>query len=135
MKAVLLSIKPEWWDLILEGVKGLEIRKNAPEGGKGGPEPWPLTVLAYVSGTGCVKGQFSCPGFIKTNKLDILEAQSCVPLRGLKQYASGKPLYGWIVKDAMAYEEPCPLAEFGLTRPPMSWQYIEIPDQEIMEGV
>lgn len=44
--------------------------------------------------------------------------------------AGGKSLYGWIVGEAEEYETPSPLAEFGLTRPPMSWQYIEIPDDK-----
>ena len=30
MKAILASIKPEWWKKILAGDKGLEIRKSAP---------------------------------------------------------------------------------------------------------
>ena len=49
---------------------------------------------------------------------------------GSEKYAGGKLLYGWIVGEAEEYETPSPLAEFGLTRPPMSWQYIEIPDDK-----
>lgn len=30
MRAVLMSIKPEWWEKILAGEKDLEIRKTAP---------------------------------------------------------------------------------------------------------
>lgn len=67
MRAVLLSIKPEWWEKILAGEKDLEIRKTAPRAGAGGPEPWPLLVLAYVSGTGAVLGQFLCMGWVKSN--------------------------------------------------------------------
>ena len=54
MKAVLLSLKPEWWEKILAGEKDMEIRKTAPQGGAGEPEPWPVLVLVYVSGTGGV---------------------------------------------------------------------------------
>lgn len=39
MRAVLLSIKPEWWEKILAGEKDLEIRKTAPRAGAGGTEP------------------------------------------------------------------------------------------------
>ena len=42
----------------------------------------------------------------------------------------GKSLYGWIVGEAEEYDTPSPLAEFGLNRPPMSWQYVEVPDPE-----
>ena len=39
-------------------------------------------------------------------------------------------MYGWIVGEAEEYDTPSPLAEFGLNRPPMSWQYVEVPDLE-----
>lgn len=65
MKAVLLSLKPEWWEKILAGEKDMEIRKTAPQGGAGEPEPWPVLVLVYVSGTGGVQGKFLCPGYVK----------------------------------------------------------------------
>ena len=122
--------KPEWWEKILAGEKDLEIRKTAPRAGAGGPEPWPLLVLAYVSGTGAVLGQFLCMGWVKSNCFRYLASRSCVPAEDLEKYAGGKSLYGWIVGEAEEYETPSPLAEFGLTRPPMSWQYIEIPDDK-----
>ena len=130
MRAVLMSMKREWWEKILSGEKTMEIRKTMPRGGAGGENPWPLLVLVYVSGTGAVQGQFLCAGWVKTNFLACLEKQSCVPLKDLERYAGGvnKSLCGWIVKEPEKYETPHPLAEFGLTRPPMSWQYIEIPD-------
>lgn len=130
VRAVLLSIKPEWWEKILTGEKDLEIRKTAPRGGAGGAEPWPLLVLAYVSGTGAVLGQFLCMGWVKSNCWRYLSSRSCVPEEDLKKYAGGKSLYGWIVGEAEEYDTPSPLAEFGLNRPPMSWQYVEIPNPE-----
>ena len=130
MRAVLLSIKPEWWEKILAGEKDLEIRKTAPRDGAGGPDPWPLLVLAYVSGTGAVLGQFLCMGWVKSNCFRYLASRSCVPAEDLEKYAGGKSLYGWIVGEAEEYDTPSPLAEFGLNRPPMSWQYVEVPDLE-----
>ena len=128
--AIFPLVKPEWWEKILAGEKDLEIRKTAPRAGAGGPEPWPLLVLAYVSGTGAVLGQFLCMGWVKSNCFRYLASRSCVPAEDLEKYAGGKSLYGWIVGEAEEYETPSPLAEFGLTRPPMSWQYIEIPDDK-----
>ena len=110
--------------------KDPEIRKTVPRGGAGEPEPWPLLVLAYVSGTGAVLGQFLCMGWVKSNCWRYLSSRSCVPEEDLKKYAGGKSLYGWIVGEAEAYDTPSPLAEFGLNHPPMSWQYVEIPDPE-----
>lgn len=77
MKAVLLSLKPEWWEKILAGEKDMEIRKTAPQGGAGEPEPWPVLVLVYVSGTGGVQGKFLCPGYVKTNLLAGLQRRAC----------------------------------------------------------
>jgi predicted transcriptional regulator len=128
MKAVIMSLKPRWWEKMLSGEKTLEIRKTAPAGGAGDENPWPLLVLVYVSGTGEVRGQFTCHGWIKTNLFNCLAGRSCVPIEDLEKYAAGKSLCGWTVKDPQKYDTPRPLAEFGLERPPMSWQYIEIPD-------
>lgn len=136
MRAVIMSVKPKWWEKMLAGEKDLEIRKTAPKGGAGGPEPWPLLVLVYVSGTGAVQGQFTCPGYIKTNLLAGIHQRACLTLADLTAYAGGpgKSVCAWIVKAPEKYDDPCPLAEFGLTRPPMSWQYIEIPDKEEIEA-
>ena len=68
------------------------------------------------------------PGYVKTNYMPYLAPASCVPLPALEKYADGGSLYGWGVQDPVKYETPALLAEFGLTRPPMSWQYVEIPD-------
>lgn len=94
VRAVLLSIKPEWWEKILAGEKDLEIRKTAPRDETGGPDPWPLLVLAYVSGARAVLGQFLCMGWVKSNCFRYLASRSCVPVEDLEKYAGGKPLYG-----------------------------------------
>ncbi len=68
------------------------------------------------------------PWMDKDQSFKLLAGQSCVPMEDLEKYAAGKSLCGWTVKDPQKYDTPSPLAEFGLERPPMSWQYIEIPD-------
>jgi predicted transcriptional regulator len=83
-------------------------------------------VFVYVSGTGAVQGEFTCPGCIGTNLVQILEKQSCVSLEDLKRYAGGKSIYGWIVKSPKKYDRPKPLSEFYLSGPPVSWQYIDL---------
>ena len=85
MKAVLMSVKPEWWEKILSGEKTLEIRKSAPQSKDGRAFRWPLTVLVYVSGTGSVQGEFTCPGWVKTNLLEILVERSGVKLEDVKE--------------------------------------------------
>ena len=131
MKAVLASVKPEWWEKILSGEKTLEIRKSAPQSKDGQVFNWPLIALVYVSGTGAVQGQFTFPGWVKTNMLEMLVERSGVKLEDLRAYAKGGCLYGWEVENPQKYATPSPLAEFGLVRPPMSWQYVEIPDAAV----
>ena len=129
MLAVLMSMKPEWWEKILAGDKVLEIRKTHPQSKNHADLEWPLTVLVYVSGTGAVQGQFLCPGEISYRIVQDLEEMSCVPREDLLKYAKGRRLSGWIVQSPEKLDAPSPLVEFGLDRPPMSWQYVEIPDE------
>ena len=89
MKAILVSVKPEWWEKILSGEKTLEIRKSAPRSKDGQVFNWPLIALVYVSGTGAVQGQFTFPGWVKTNMLEMLVERSGVKLEGLRSYAKG----------------------------------------------
>lgn len=131
MTAVLLSIKPVWWAMIASGKKKLEIRKSAPDPARFDYEP--MQVLVYVSGTKHVMGRFTCHTILKTTQLERLQEMSCVPMAELEVYADGGPLYGWHVADVEQFMEPVPLAELGLTRPPVSWQYIDIPDEAVME--
>lgn len=70
MLAVLMSMKPEWWEKILGGEKTLEIRKTHPQNER---LEWPVTVLVYVSGTGAVQGQFLCPGEVSYRTMQDLE--------------------------------------------------------------
>ena len=134
MKAVVASVKREWWGKMLAGEKTMEIRKSAPQSKDGRTFTWPFTVLVYVSGTGTIRGKFTCPGWVKTNLLEMLVDQSCVPLENLRAYAKGGSLYGWMIQNAEKFDIPVPLAEVGLTKPPMSWQYVEIPEsQDLLE--
>ena len=92
MLAVLMSMKPEWWEKILTGEKTVEIRKSHPQNER---LEWPVTVLVYVSGTGAVQGQFLCPGEVSYRTMQDLEEMSCVPREDLLKYAKGKRLSHW----------------------------------------
>lgn len=70
-----------------------------------------------------------CPGEVSYRTMQDLEEMSCVPREDLLKYAKGRRLSGWIVQSPEKFDAPSPLAEFGLDRPPMSWQYVEIPDE------
>lgn len=53
--------------------------------------------------------------------------QSCVDWNELRKYLSNKnrDFYGWHISDLVIYDKPKKLGEFGLTRPPQSWCYVQ----------
>ena len=75
-----------------------------------------------------MQGKFTCWGWVRTNLLEMLVERSGVSLEALRAYAKGGSLYGWVIQFPEKFNTPSPLAEFGLNHPPMSWQYVEIPD-------
>ena len=85
-------------------------------------------VLVYVSGTGAVQGNFSAMGTRKPISCSIWKTVMRTAGRPGK-VRRGKCVSGWFIEAPEKFDTPSPLAEFGLDRPPMSWQYVEIPDE------
>ena len=130
MKAVLMSINPNWCSLIANGVKTIEVRKNKPK------LETPFKVYIYCTvGTGgiddrivmrrnhCGKviGEFVCDEII-TYQYDecigypIPEGspvflQIRMSLGALIAYGKGKDLYGWHISNLEIYDEPRALRE------------------------
>lgn len=50
---------------------------------------------------------------------------SCLTWKELQEYGKGKPLYGWHISDLKIYDKPILLEELGVTRPPLSWMFVE----------
>lgn len=102
MKAVLISIKPKWCDLIRRGRKTVEVRKTCPK------LEVPFKVYIYETmdggrGSGLVFGEFVCTGFdvfrpigkgISIKRFPALY-ESCLTLDEIVKYAQGEPVYGW----------------------------------------
>ena len=123
-KAVLISIKQKWVDLILAGEKRTEIRKTAPKITK------PFDMYIYECGTGRVVAVCECQSILEYNMneagVDLLSRSSCVPKKQIREYAGRRTsLYGWSLHKARWFKEPKRLEEFGLKRPPQSWQYTD----------
>lgn len=118
-KAVLMSIKPHWCDLIRSGRKTVEVRKNRPM--------LDVPFKAYIyetqdGGRGCgmVIGEFVCAGFdiftpveegVRFKRFRALW-QSCLSLNDFKKYAQEKPVYGWQISDLKIYDKPRSLYNF-----------------------
>ena len=138
MKTILMSIRPEWCELIISGRKSLELRKQHPK------EKGPFRVLVYCSSggkkiyrngnllNGNIIGEFVCPVIadlgrvcdFSPGKIERIEALSCVKWEHMLVYAEPKPLHGWVISDYFSYVTPKTLGEIGVKRAPQSWQYI-----------
>lgn len=155
-KAVMLSIRPQWCELIAQGKKTVEVRKTRPK-----IEP-PFRCYIYQtlpkSGDwnerdGRVIGEFVCDATIplefyaSDESFFDTEPPFAVPETGMtdreiaKYLGNGKLGYGWHISDLVIYDTPKKLNEFAmckdcgkyfkwhrLTRPPQSWCYVEEED-------
>lgn len=141
-KAVLISIRPKWCELIASGKKTLEIRKTRPK------LKTPFKCYIYETrgfervgndnlncviggnGRGMVIGEFSCSGIVWHGGSDLIVKEdresatdgSCVSREELFDYLGIMPgtrvydkkceFYGWHISDLMIYDEPKKLSEF-----------------------
>ena len=141
-KAVLISIRPEWCEKIINGRKTIEVRKTRP---KMNP---PFKCYIYKCGNGKVIGEFTCnrvTNLFSNSRFwldedDVLH--TCLSAAEMRKYANGaRGLYGWHISDLRVYDHPRDLWEFyavpnevevalkakpkPITRPPQSWRYVE----------
>lgn len=68
--------------------------------------------------------------YIRVNQLNqhadiCITAETCLNINQLQSYLNDQKGYGWHISDLKIYDEPIELSEFGLTRPPQSWCYVE----------
>ena len=134
-RAVLISIRPEWVEKILNGEKTIEIRKSMPKC------ELPCKVYVY-----CTKGTRPCmygwrnafysqspnlngkivAGFT-LNKVDFIKMPTNLPQEFLEKsclngseimaYLGGdfyKDFYAWHIEDLVVYDKPKELHEFGV---------------------
>lgn len=146
-KAVLISIKPKWCELIANGKMTIEVRKTKP---KLNP-PFKcyiyctsiksLNLQEYVdvhkatggavdSWSGKVIGEFVCKEIETLHSNAVFNAPalyslSCMTRDEYFKYSTDHTVYLWDISDPKIYDEPKELSEFGLTRPPQSWCYVE----------
>lgn len=118
MPVIVMSLHERWWYKMVAGEKLLEIRKTKPQ------VAGPFKVLVYITGTGCIYGQFICPEVIEVKNYHDIEQKSCVPLEQIDRYGKGKALAGWEVAMVQEYKDPKPLEDYGIYRAPQSWQYL-----------
>ena len=77
---------------------------------------------------GKVMGEFVCDTFVvdKTFGHDALfNAAACITDVEAAAYCLNAEMYGWHISELEIYDTPKKLSEFGLTRAPQSWCYVE----------
>ena len=54
-----------------------------------------------------------------------LYSKSCLSFADIYEYIGERYGYAWHISDLKIYDKPKELSEFGLSRPPQSWCYVE----------
>lgn len=139
-KAILMSIRPEWCDLILQGKKTVEVRKTRPK------MKTPFKVYIYctkapragwlriVPGKGWLRldslviGEFTCDRISTITPQGPFSIRNgvsgcCLTYDEVKEYAGWnniavphdrlRDLYGWYISDLKIYDKPRDLDEFS----------------------
>ena len=137
MKSVLISIKPKYCELIVNGEKMIEVRKTRPK------IETPFKCYIYMSQGGLkdlgsyreciyktrkkVIGEFVCDkvysiknrGFCFSvategeSITDEIARQSCLDYYDMVNYLGDKEGYGWHISDLKIYDNPKELSEFN----------------------
>ena len=133
-KAVLISIRPKWCELIAAGRKTLELRKSVPNIQipfkcyiYQTKKKWIYKVLkrfssfdwaqSVMSGQTNVIGEFTCDyilRFCHMANADIAERVSCVRREEIFEYSCGKEVFGWHISDLKVYDKPKALTDFAV---------------------
>ncbi len=152
MRAVLISIRPEWVEKILSGEKTLEVRKNRPNMGT----PFKCYIYCTNSGVamgmwgkhGKVVGEFVCDkitwlthtsfsGFPGNRLVAIKDGymidgsfpiyKSLLTTQQIEKYLDGKDGYVWHISNMKIYDTPKPLSEFkGLRKTKFGYEPAEV---------
>ena len=149
-KEVLISIRPEWCDLILTGAKELEIRRTRPKI----EPPFKCHIYCtkyrrrgingflkpdgnYIFGNGNVIADFICdkiidigvpyPAYSAQMNQDILKA-ACMSYSEMHRYAGHDTVYGLHISDLHIFDHSESLDKYGVKRAPQSWCYVDDAD-------
>jgi len=120
---ILLSIKPEFAQKILNGSKLYELRRVIPKAQIS-------RVVMYSSSPVCqIVGEFSVEEILKepVQKLwRLTKEYSGISREKYFRYFAGKGIgYAIKVGKVMKYDEGLSLSHFGVERPPQSFQYLK----------
>ena len=139
-KAVLISVKPKWCELILRGKKTVEVRKSRPKL----KPPFKVYIYCTKAPKGWVHigkniqldtkviGEFICDDIIKIVRVgyttrealqyravkdctvlsDDIFDHSCLTKNEIEKYLDGRKGYAWHISEFVIYDKPKELSEF-----------------------
>lgn len=132
MKAVMISIRPEWVAKILSGEKTVEVRKTVPKmnppfkcyiyetQGKT-DTPWmDEEGHTIFRGRGQVVAEFICDrittiAYTMDGLACVVDCKtSCLSPKDFIEYGKGKPLKGWHISELKIYDKPKELSDFRI---------------------
>lgn len=138
-KAVLISIRPKWCELIASGKKTIEVRKTRPK------IKTPIKCYVYCTkdapliycrpsqqiGNGKVIGEFMCDEISRYALVGIRRERTCYRSSNgltfsdginyqaiglteseLREYGDGKAIFGWHISGLKIYDQPRKMSEF-----------------------
>lgn len=127
-KSVLISIKPEWCELIANGNKTIEVRKTRPKLKtpfkcyiyctlpKSSGDIWLIDGENPVQGNGKVIGEFVCDKITELAPInrspDDVEERACLTRIEIVRYLKGRG-YAWHISDLVIYDWPRALCLFN----------------------
>ncbi len=119
---ILLSIKPEYVDRILNGTKGFEFRRKLAT------KPVDAIILYATSPVECVLGEVQVVGTISASPTKLWEhtkTKAGISREKFRRYFRGyKRAHAYILGKAKKYSHPQQLTEYGITHAPQSFRYI-----------
>ena len=123
MSTMLLSIKPEYAKVILEGRKRYEFRKNKPKRNVD-------RIIFYASSPQKqVVGEASIEGILEGTPKTIWEmakiAAGITKNLYFAYYAGRERAVAYRLKDVVIYDSPKELSDYGVSQAPQSFVYLE----------
>ena len=147
-KAILISVRPKYVELIANGSKTIEVRKTRPK------TETPFKVYIYctygkanenymLGKRGKVIGHFTCDKVLEWKYLNGLNDENekeywiiskdghatCLTYDEIEEYGKGKTLYGWHISDLKIYDKTRELSEFQKAQ--YDYGKIHIPPREM----
>lgn len=122
MSAMLLSIKPKYAKVILEGKKQYEFRKSRPKGGVD-------RIIFYASSPQKeVVGEATIDKILEGTPKEIWEiaktAAGITKKFYFSYYAGKDKAIAYKLKDVVIYEKPKALSDYGIHQAPQSFVYL-----------